>query len=79
MCGAIHAHKKLHECAGILHGDINPNTIVALDTEDGKVEGALIDYDMPMCRAAMRKLAKPDPVVPPPAPPRQFYMPAYYH
>ncbi|PIL26728.1 hypothetical protein GSI_11207 [Ganoderma sinense ZZ0214-1] len=80
MFGAIYAHKKLYEDAGILHGDINPNTIVMLETEDGHVEGGLIDYDMPLCRAAMRKLANPDPVVPPPAVrPPQFFRPAYYH
>ena len=50
---------------GILHEDINPNTIVILETEGGKVEGGLIDYDMPLCGAARRKLKKPDPAVPP--------------
>ena len=67
----------MHQDAGILHGDINPNTIVILETEDGDVEGALIDYDMPLCRAAMRKLKDPDPVVPP-RQRRERYMPAYY-
>ncbi|KAM5537538.1 hypothetical protein V8D89_008865 [Ganoderma adspersum] len=78
MYGAIQAHQRLYEDVGILHGDINPNTIVMLETEDGKVEGALIDYDVPLCRAAMRKLANPDPVVPPPARPRDHYIPPCY-
>ena len=75
---ATAAHQRLYEDAGILHGDVSVNTIVMLETEDGKAEGALIDYDMPLCRAAMRKIANPDPVVPPPARPREHYLPAYY-
>ncbi|KAI1785703.1 hypothetical protein LXA43DRAFT_104318 [Ganoderma leucocontextum] len=80
MHDAILAHQRLYEDAGIMHGDINPNTIVILETEDGKVEGALIDYDMPLCRAAMRKLRKPDPVVPPPASQwaQGYHLPTYF-
>ncbi|RDX52115.1 hypothetical protein OH76DRAFT_1400460 [Lentinus brumalis] len=29
--GAVHAHQQLYERAGVLHGDINPNTILILD------------------------------------------------
>ncbi|EJF62051.1 hypothetical protein DICSQDRAFT_136159 [Dichomitus squalens LYAD-421 SS1] len=77
MLGAIVAHKQLHDDAGILHGDINPNTIVMLEGEDGKVRGALIDYDMPLCEAAMRKLLKPDRAVPPPQ--QKRYRMGYWH
>ncbi|TBU37764.1 hypothetical protein BD309DRAFT_973314 [Dichomitus squalens] len=77
MLGAIVAHKRLYDDAGILHGDINPNTIVMLEGEDGKVKGALIDYDMPLCEAAMRKILKPDPAVPPPQ--QKRYRMGYWH
>ena len=41
-----------------------------LEDADGDVEGALIDYDMPLTEAAMRKLVQRDPAVPPPRDPR---------
>ena len=52
-----------------------------LQTADGKVEGALIDYDVPLCQAAMRKLWKPDPVVAPRqrARPRERYIPGTHY
>ena len=45
----IAVHRKLHDAAAILHGDISPNTIVIMENPtDGKVEGALIDFDKPL-------------------------------
>ncbi|KAI0351814.1 hypothetical protein OH77DRAFT_1366657, partial [Trametes cingulata] len=61
MLDAIVAHRHLYEDAGILHGDINPNTIVILEFDDAmpgastddargraRAIGALVDYDGPL-------------------------------
>ena len=71
------AHQRLYEDAGYLHGDINNNTIVILKHPDGKTEGALIDYDLPINVASQRKKYNPDK----PTPARQrphYYRPRYY-
>ncbi|CDO78247.1 hypothetical protein BN946_scf184789.g3 [Trametes cinnabarina] len=39
MMDAIYAHKQLYEDAKILHGDINPNTIVIFEEPDSEPEG----------------------------------------
>ena len=65
------AHQRLYEDAGILHGDINNNTIIILDHPDDSFHGALVDFDYPVSVAARRKLANPDPAMPPP---RRRYM-----
>ncbi|KAI0329372.1 hypothetical protein GY45DRAFT_1371670 [Cubamyces sp. BRFM 1775] len=54
MLDAITAHKRLYEDANVLHGDVNPNTLVifepaAAGAEEGaRAMGALIDYDGPV-------------------------------
>ncbi|OJT09308.1 hypothetical protein TRAPUB_14247 [Trametes pubescens] len=51
MLDAVTAHKHLYEDAGILHGDINPNTIAicAFPREPGaRAVGALLDCDEPL-------------------------------
>ncbi|KAJ8455638.1 hypothetical protein ONZ51_g12374 [Trametes cubensis] len=55
MLDAITAHKRLYEDANILHGDVNPNTLVIFEPVAGAEEGArtmgaLIDYDGPTQR-----------------------------
>ena len=61
---AIPAHKGYYDAAGALHGDINTNTIFYMVDDKGIPRGAMIDYDMPLCSAGLRKLVKPDPAVP---------------
>ncbi|KAH9896425.1 hypothetical protein C8Q73DRAFT_685390 [Cubamyces lactineus] len=53
MLDAITAHKRLYEDASVLHGDVNPNTLVIFEPAAGAEEGAramgaLIDYDGPI-------------------------------
>ena len=67
------AHQHLYEDAGILHGNINNNTIIMLKRPDGSVEGALVDFDLPLSVAAQRKKYNPDPAVPPSARSRDYY------
>ncbi|EIW51915.1 uncharacterized protein TRAVEDRAFT_24668 [Trametes versicolor FP-101664 SS1] len=53
MLDAVTAHKHLYEDAGILHGDINPNTIAIFAFPDGggaRSVGGLIDCDEPLRR-----------------------------
>ncbi|KAI0684682.1 hypothetical protein C8T65DRAFT_836365, partial [Cerioporus squamosus] len=70
MFCAVQAHQHLYERAGVLHGDINPNTILILDWPrprrcpsphgegasegEGFTEGALVDFDVPYSAAAWR-------------------------
>ena len=67
------AHQHLYEDAGILHGNINNNTIIMLKRPDGSVEGALVDFDLPLSVAAQRKKYNPDPAVPPSGRSRDYY------
>ena len=32
---------------GVLHGDINNNTIIIVEMSDGDSKGALVDFDLP--------------------------------
>ncbi|OJT03851.1 hypothetical protein TRAPUB_5474 [Trametes pubescens] len=51
MLDVVTAYKHLYEDAGILHGDINPNTIAicAFPGEPGvRAVGALVDCDEPL-------------------------------
>ncbi|KAL1948018.1 hypothetical protein VTO73DRAFT_12093 [Trametes versicolor] len=57
MLDAVTAHKHLYEDAGILHGDINPNTIAIFAFPDGgggRSVGGLIDCDEPLRRVKVQ-------------------------
>ncbi|TFK87273.1 hypothetical protein K466DRAFT_663145 [Polyporus arcularius HHB13444] len=73
MMDAITAHKSLYELGGVLHGDINNNTIIILDSPGGDTRGALVDFDLPYSMPAIRKIGDPDPVGPPPQRNRPYY------
>ncbi|TFK87266.1 hypothetical protein K466DRAFT_586512 [Polyporus arcularius HHB13444] len=73
VAGAVRAHERLYKEAGVLHGDINPNTILILDwpasegDSDGaaqgkaRTEGALVDFDVPYSLEGIRQLVHPWP------------------
>ncbi|RPD60457.1 hypothetical protein L226DRAFT_612036 [Lentinus tigrinus ALCF2SS1-7] len=63
MLDAIKAHKSLYEVGGVLHGDINNNTIIILQSSDGESNGALVDFDLPYSMPAVRKLGDPHPPI----------------
>ncbi|KAI0634636.1 hypothetical protein C8Q77DRAFT_1026844, partial [Trametes polyzona] len=60
MIDVLKAHKRLFDDADILHGDINPNTIVIFEFDNGKGKnsagegdgdrpvGAIVDFDEPV-------------------------------
>ncbi|KAI0364494.1 hypothetical protein BV20DRAFT_974429 [Pilatotrama ljubarskyi] len=70
MLDAVVAHRHLYEDVGVVHGDINPNTIVICEFDDAKpgakadnakggvrAIGALVDYDGPL-KAKGTKVAR---------------------
>ncbi|KAH9885859.1 hypothetical protein C8Q73DRAFT_659257 [Cubamyces lactineus] len=69
LCG-VEAHGAIYERTGELHGDINPNAILFLDTTepDGTpvTEGALIYWEPPVNFRTLRNVGQRDPPVPPP-------------
>ncbi|KAI0658239.1 hypothetical protein C8Q70DRAFT_997969 [Cubamyces menziesii] len=69
LCG-VEAHGAIYERTGELHGDINPNAILFLDTTepDGTpvTEGALIYWVPPINFQTLRDVGRRDPPVPPP-------------
>ncbi|RPD60461.1 hypothetical protein L226DRAFT_569972 [Lentinus tigrinus ALCF2SS1-7] len=66
---AIQAHERLYKDAGVLHGDINPNTILILDWPADEaagrprpmLDGALVDFDVPYSVEGLRHLVHPWP------------------
>ena len=67
------AHRTLYEVGGVLHGDINNNTIIIVETSDGDSKGALVDFDLPYSINFVRKIGNPDKVAPPPQRNRPYY------
>ncbi|TFK87276.1 hypothetical protein K466DRAFT_617041 [Polyporus arcularius HHB13444] len=59
--GAVQAHQQLHERAGVLHGDINPNTILILDWPSESGSPCASESESPGARASESpSVAAPD-------------------